>query len=283
MKNDETTTWDRMEEKTESNRPVIMVFVIAILAIFATLYVKSLEVQVEFGTTHVQVVGTMEDDSDLLEVHSYPETYILWPWQETSIWQNEYTIEFGPENVTKFMEEKTSFADNIGGAIEGRMVVMLPSDKEQLLNIYSYFIGDPEMLTGTMWQYLKLYTRSSMLLMTSSESYTTKGQLCKYIYDQLQNGLYVTEAIEREIEDPFAGGEKTTISCRAIKKDANGENIYDYENDYKKLGIEVSELDISNTWYDKDFRTMMQRKEMRKEHSEKTAAELYGGNQKQTD
>ncbi|PIE90247.1 MAG: hypothetical protein CR997_06570 [Acidobacteria bacterium] len=142
------------------------------------------------------------------------------------------------------------FNDGSLCSISGTLRVILPSTEKEAIDLITVmgFRSYREMEHKLILPVARNAMRMTANLMTARESYSEKRQnYITWTWDQIQNGLYETEEIEKETIDPITG--KSTIKlAKIIKRDASGNPIYQ-RNPLEGSGISLANFEIKSFVY----------------------------------
>jgi hypothetical protein len=93
-------------------------------------------------------------------------------------------------------------------------------------------------------------------LMTARESYHEKrADYVFWSWDQVQNGLYRTREVTREIEDPVTG-KKMKVAAKEILRTKQGDPIFQ-ENPFRGTGITLANFEIKSFVYSEKVRVQI--------------------------
>ena len=141
------------------------------------------------------------------------------------------------------------FNDGATANVTGNVRVELPSDPEKMLAIHSKFRSYDALLKDTVRQVVAESVILTATLMSAEESYTNKrAEFSQMAYDQVVNGIYLTEADTLDVRDPKTG-ELLKKQVVRIQRGKDGlplrkEAVFD---DY---GIRVSQFVIKEIDYE---------------------------------
>ena len=104
----------------------------------------------------------------------------------------------------------------------GNVRVDLPVNADSLIDIHKHFRSYESLIKDTVNQVVAESTILTASLMTAEESYTTKrAEFSQLAYDQLLNGVYMTEAELVTVKDTKTG-EQVTKQVVRIQRDEKG-------------------------------------------------------------
>jgi len=148
------------------------------------------------------------------------------------------------------------FNDGAEGRISGSVRFTLPLDSDHIIKIHKRFRGFDNLKFQLIKQVVQEAVILTAALMSAEESYTTKrAAFSELAWDQVLNGIYLTEREEIEKIDPKTG-EKTVISRVKIKRDKNG-NPVRKANPLKKFNIKLSAFVIKDIDYEEGVRKLI--------------------------
>ena len=136
----------------------------------------------------------------------------------------------------------------------------LPSSAETLVDIHKHFRSYDALIKDTVKQVVAEATILTASLMTAEESYTTKrAEFSQLAYDQLLNGVYLTEAESVTVKDAKTG-EQVTKQVVRIQRDDKGIPERK-ESVLAKYGIKVGQFVIKDTDYEATVAGQIQSKQ----------------------
>ncbi len=115
-----------------------------------------------------------------------------------------------------------------------------------------------------MYKLIQPQLRKALILtanqMSARESYSDKRtDFIFYTADQLSNGLFAYDEVERDVEDPVTG-KKITRLVKVIKRAPDGKPLRD-SNPFKPLGIVVDNLEIRAWHYSDKVRAQIEKQQ----------------------
>jgi hypothetical protein len=117
------------------------------------------------------------------------------------------------------------FNDGATAQITGNVRFELPSSDQNILEIHDKFRGYDALVFEGVQQVVAESVILTAALMTAEESYTTRrADFAELAWDQVANGVYITERYDEETIDSKTG-EITVKSRVKIRKDADGSPI----------------------------------------------------------
>ena len=142
------------------------------------------------------------------------------------------------------------FNDGAVAKVTGNVRVELPVDPDKLIEIHKKFRSYDSLIKDTVRQVVSEATILTAALMTAEESYTTKrAEFSQMAYDQLLNGIYLTEADTLDIKD-VKTGEVVKKSVVRIQKDAKGMPLRK-EQVLSHYGVKISQFVVKEIDYEK--------------------------------
>lgn len=152
------------------------------------------------------------------------------------------------------------FNDGATASVTGNVRVELPADPEKLLAIHQRFRSYDALMRDTVKQVVSEAVILTAALMTAEESYTTKrAEFSQLAYDQVKNGIYLTEADDYQTKDPKTG-EIVIKRLVNIQTDKNG-NPLRKESVLSQYGIGVSQFVIKEIDYPESIQNTIRAKQ----------------------
>ncbi|TBR16736.1 hypothetical protein EPO15_18615 [bacterium] len=152
------------------------------------------------------------------------------------------------------------FNDGATAKVTGNVRVDLPSSAETLVDIHKHFRSYDALIKDTVKQVVAEATILTASLMTAEESYTTKrAEFSQLAYDQLLNGVYLTEAESVTVKDAKTG-EQVTKQVVRIQRDDKGIPERK-ESVLAKYGIKVGQFVIKDIDYEATVAGQIQSKQ----------------------
>ena len=152
------------------------------------------------------------------------------------------------------------FNDGATARVTGNVRVDLPSNPETLVDIHKHFRSYEALIKDTVKQVVAEATILTASLMTAEESYTTKrAEFSQLAYDQLLNGVYLTEAEALTVKDSKTG-EQVTKQVVRIQRDEKG-IAERKESVLAKYGIKVGQFVIKDIDYEATVAGQIQSKQ----------------------
>jgi len=152
------------------------------------------------------------------------------------------------------------FNDGATAKVTGNVRVDLPSNPDTLVDIHKHFRSYDALIKDTVKQVVAEATILTASLMTAEESYTTKrAEFSQLAYDQLLNGVYLTEAEAVTVKDAKTG-EQVTKQVVRIQRDEKGTPARK-ESVLAKYGIKVGQFVIKDIDYEATVAGQIQSKQ----------------------
>lgn len=179
------------------------------------------------------------DASQIVLVQSVGGT-LSWHTQPGPVWQGFGKVTTYPKRgILRFSATKETvegktvwsedhrlpvvFNDAGKGEIMGSISYELPLDPTKLTELHSFYPTQEALETSLIQPALNKSVYMTGPLMSSYESYKERRpQLIQYVEDQVQNGVYQTQTVEREVADDFDPNQKKRVTFVEILKDAMG-------------------------------------------------------------
>lgn len=155
-------------------------------------------------------------------------------------------------------ELEVRFNDGATGWISGMALFDLPKDKEKLSLIHQKFRSYDKLLEVGIVATINESVTLTAALMNSGESYTTKRAIfTEWAREQLENGTYVTEEVEKEEKDPITGD---VIKNNVVRiKMAEGNKVRN-ENPLERYGIRFKQFQITDIRYESETENIIRAK-----------------------
>lgn len=152
------------------------------------------------------------------------------------------------------------FNDGATAHVTGNVRVDLPVDTDRLIDIHKHFRSYESLIKDTVKQVVAEATILTASLMTAEESYTTKrAEFSQLAYDQLLNGVYLTEAEQVTVKDAKSG-EQVIKQVVRIQRDEKG-NPERKESVLAKYGIKVGQFIVKEIDYESTVAGQIQSKQ----------------------
>lgn len=148
------------------------------------------------------------------------------------------------------------FNDGATANITGNVRFELPKSKDNLLDVHQKFRSYESLVHEGIQQVVSESVILTAALMTAEESYTTqRAHFAELAWDQVANGVYITERYESEIIDPRTG-ETTTKTLVKIKRDDSGAPVRK-ANPLEEYGIRLFQFVIKDIDYEQSVQTQI--------------------------
>jgi len=225
---------------------IVVVCIIAGIAAFAGL--SSITSTVDKGTYQIKqaaVVGTMS-------AHMEPGMYMRL-WGDVAEWPRAETFYFTHDEEGDDVNDQSievRFNDGSLCNISGTLRVTMPTTDKEAISLVkddgfqAYRDVEQKLILPTVRNALRLTAN----LMSARESYSEKRPDFNFFaWDQIQNGIYETVEETKEVTDTVTG-EKVTKTFKRIKKDKDGNTIYQH-NPLDGKGIRLANFEIKSFQY----------------------------------
>jgi hypothetical protein len=160
------------------------------------------------------------------------------------------------------------FNDGGTATISGYVRFILSEEPEKLINMHSKFRSYDNLVNTGVKQLVIESIQLSAAMMSSEESYTTmRAEFSEIAWDQITNGIYLTEQEQIETKNPKTG--KTIIKLLVKiktekKKDPKTGEVTDVplrkENPLSPYGIKVSQFVITDIDYESGIKKQIAEK-----------------------
>jgi hypothetical protein len=142
------------------------------------------------------------------------------------------------------------FNDGATAQITGNVRFELPTSDKNILEIHGKFRGYEALVFEGVQQVVSEAVILTAALMTAEESYTTRrADFAELAWDQVANGVYITERYDEQTKDPRTG--EITVKTRVkIRKDADN-NPVRKANPLKEFNIRLFQFVIKDIDYEK--------------------------------
>lgn len=238
-------------------KKIIIGIVIAIVAIFAIVSVKSLGEDVR----NEQIVVNQFPFSGRMAYWTTPG----FKWQvfgRTTYYYKTQQFWFGSSD-DDFDQQGTpipvTFNDASDGLIYGSLRVKLPTDEEHLSRIQTDYNGMDRLMNDLVSQTVTKVIYASGPLMSGFESYAEKkNDLIDYITDQLNNGVYKTSVRIEEVQDETTGEKKTTkIATLIPDENAPGGYKRSEASPFAYYGLSIGQVAVSKIDYSEKVKSQI--------------------------
>ncbi|MCG3205638.1 MAG: hypothetical protein KCHDKBKB_02360 [Elusimicrobia bacterium] len=152
------------------------------------------------------------------------------------------------------------FNDGATATVTGNVRFELPNNPEQLIEIHRKFRSYGSLVKDTLKQVVGESVILTAALMSAEESYTTKrAEFSQMAYDQVKNGVYLTEADDIETKDTKTG-ETTKRQVVRIQR-GEDKNPLRKESVLEQYGIRVTQFVIKEIDYQKEVHNTINSKQ----------------------
>lgn len=247
---DEDVKIDELAKKIKTNKvKIISAAFIGILVIMLIILSGKIVETVEKGTYHViqrPVTGNMEA---IMQPGMYWQLF-----SDFQAWPTSYTFYFTADKKEGKADDQSievTFNDGSIARISGTSRVVLPkSEKEAIMitkdmNFANYDDLEHRFILPIVRNALRLTAN----LMTARESYSEKmSDFIAWARDMIEHGLYKTEEVMKEIEDPRTK-EKVQKMVKIVKRDKDGKAMRE-SNPLEGTGITLVNFEIKKFGYE---------------------------------
>ena len=148
------------------------------------------------------------------------------------------------------------FNDGAKASIVGSVRLALPSDDEHMLQLHAKFRSFEGVTRNGVQKVVDEAITLTAALMTAEESYTTgRAQFSEMAWDQVNNGVYLTERLVVDSVDEVTGA-KTSRATVHIKRDTDG-NVMRKDNPLEPYGVRLSQFVISDINYEQSVQAQI--------------------------
>lgn len=185
-------------------------------------------------------------------------------------YQKRGTLEFtadkqeGDNGQVTFSNDKRLsmvFNDAGKGFIMGSISYELPLDDKHLTDLHQFYPTQSSLESGLIEPALSKSVYMTGPLMSSYESYKERRtQLIQYVEDQVQNGIYQTQTIQKEVPDDLDPKVMKHVSEVQILT-ANGQPRRLEDGQLKRFGIRTFNFAIKDLDYDQRVQQQIQQQQ----------------------
>jgi regulator of protease activity HflC (stomatin/prohibitin superfamily) len=178
-----------------------------------------------------------------------------WPVQETFFFTKDRDT---TDDVDVDNSIEVRFNDGSLAYISGTCRVQTPSSDTDAIDLMTKhgFRSYNDMAQKLILPIVRNSLRNAANLMTARESYSEKrADFVAYTRDQIENGIYKTEATTKTVEDPLTG-QKTTREVKVIKVDADG-NPQRESHPLEGIGVTLSNFEVKDFGYDEKVKNQI--------------------------
>lgn len=157
----------------------------------------------------------------------------------------------GQSEFTGNAHIKTRFNDGAHGYIGGSIRYELPADPAKILDLYRTYRTEDSIKKQLVGQNIMKAIYMTGPLMSSKESYSDRrNEMIASIEDQAIHGVFQTEQVTVEVEDPITQQKKWVNSIR-VKVDKDSKQVLRQEvSPLERFGVLLYNLTISDIEYD---------------------------------
>lgn len=153
---------------------------------------------------------------------------------------------------------RTRFNDGAHADISGSFSWSMPSDQKMLTDLHTKFGNQ----TRIEQELIRTVTEKAIYmtgpLMSSAESYSTRrNDLLNFVADQMDKGIYRTEAFDEKTKDSLTGQEKT-IKVVKLVKEPNGQISREDVSPLDTFGIKIFGLSFNQISYEERVEKQIQ-------------------------
>jgi hypothetical protein len=257
----------------EKKRNRIKITGISLLAIFVIFFIlKGILADTNYGgyiLVKEYLNGTMEP---------VKEEGVTWKWGGSTYQYNRAgSYRFAKKSVLSTYRIPVSasgpaievrFNDGGTAAISGYVRFVLSESTDMLLNMHNKFRSYENLVNTGVKQLIIESIQLSAAMMSSEESYTTKrAEFSEIAWDQITNGVYLTEQEAIQVKNPKTGELQTKyhVKIKTVKDTdpKTGEEIdilLRKENPLSPYGITISQFVITDIDYEKGIKKQIAEK-----------------------
>jgi len=207
--------------------------------------------------------------NDKIIVNQYPISGEIAVWAapglktqlfgNTTEYDKGFQFWFGSENQGS--ARKIVFNDAGNGKILGSVRILPPRDEKSMKKIHAEFGTQGNLERELIAPTVTKVIFATGPLMSSYESYAAKkNDLINYIEDQLRNGIYKTNMVERTITDPITGEQKTIKKAELVPSDNVEDNgwVRQESPPFKSYNLDLAQLSVDDIEYDQKIINQIQ-------------------------
>jgi len=206
---------------------------------------------VDRGSYHIKQAAVSGQMSAIMTPGVYARNFgdiQVWPKADTF-----YFTKDADEGDKKDQSITVRFADGSTAHISGTVRITMPTNEAEAVSLVT--TSGYKSFDDLQHNLILKVVRNALMLtantMTARESYAEKRSDYVFLaWEQIQEGIFETEEITKEILDPTTS-EKSTKTFKVIKKDKDGKSIHQH-NPLKGTGILVSNFEIKDIVYSKE-------------------------------
>lgn len=210
------------------------------------------------------------NDAGMTQVIQYPNgnlrvvsdagPYMQW-WAKEYAYKQVVTVGFGTvkgEKSADIPAIPVIFNDGSKANISGIIRVSVPTGEEAMLTIKKEYVrGFDHFVENGIVQVARNSVRLAANLRSAQDAYTTLALFQRDIEDQLVNGIYETEAVEKWITK--ATGDSERVKLTTVAKDESGLPKR-RPHILQQLGCEITQCQIEVPAFDKAVEEMIARR-----------------------
>jgi hypothetical protein len=191
-----------------------------------------------------------------IEVRDIPGWYPKW-FATVWTWPRAHQTRFGDEG-----EISVTFNDGGTANLNGTLRYRLPVDEESRRVLHREFSGNIDNVDAAIMSHLVNAIKVTGPVMSASENQSArKSDFTNLVRGQLENGLYRTVKVERELHDQFdESGNPITVFATEIVTNESGQYEVAQQSPLNQYGIQVVQFSIENTTYDPKTRELFNTK-----------------------
>ena len=223
---------------------------ISIAFVISIIFAGSIFETVEKGTYKIKQAAV----SGTMTAHMNPGMFgqvfgdiQLWPKAETFFFTAD-----ADEGTVRDQSIEVRFADGSICHISGTMRIQLPVSEVQAIELITKhgFRSYRDLEARFMLPVVRNALRLTANLMSARESYSEKRtDFTFWAWDMIQNGLYETEEVTKEVKD-LVSGDMIKKNFKIIKRDKTGVPLYQ-KNPIEGLGLLLANFEIKSFVYSK--------------------------------
>lgn len=172
--------------------------------------------------------------------------YYIKGFSTVTTYPRAHQFDWGPVRVT--------FNDGGTASITGTMRFRTPTTEEQRRLMHREFSADSTLRNAerAVTSHLINGVKVTGPVMSGSEHQSArKGEFYNLVRSQLEDGLYQTRKVQRELHDQFdANGQPITVYATEVIIDESGNPVVDEESPLSQYGFDIAQFSIEGTDYD---------------------------------
>lgn len=226
---------------------IVAILALIVLSLFASPFAKN---DAGYYTVVQTVFGKMD-------VRTEPGWFVKGFFSKTTPYRVADTLYFSKWEDEGSRDDNSidvRFTDGGIGYISMNVRYRLPASPDQILSIHETFQSDSAFKLGSVEQMAMQAAQLTASMMTAEDSYRNKRpQFIAIITDQVNNGLYLTRTVERELED----GSK--VQVQEPLADESGV-IGRQPRDLDVFGVQITQVNVTDIDYDPKTQEQIDRK-----------------------